>query len=106
MYAAIVVDTDAPGLRQPFTYRVPDALCAELQTGSCVVVPFGKQTAIGYVTGFSEGLPDGLDESVVREILATVSGDGAGIPGPVLETARFLSRNYFCDLAQAVLSVV
>ncbi len=106
MYAAIVVDTDAPGLRQPFTYRVPENLQAELQAGSCVVVPFGKQTAIGYVTGFSETLSPGLDESVVREILATVSGDGAGIPQPVLETARFLSRNYFCDLAQAVLSVV
>jgi primosomal protein N' (replication factor Y) len=106
VYAAIVVDTDAPGLRQPFTYGVPDLLRAELQVGSCVVVPFGKQTAIGYITGFSDTLPAGLDESAVREIFAVVSGDGAAIPPPVLETARFLSRNYFCDIAQAVLSVV
>lgn len=106
MYAAIVVDTDAPGLRQPFTYRVPESLLADLRTGSCVVVPFGKQTAIGYITGFSDTLTAGLDESVVRDIFAAVSGDGAAIPPAVLETARFLSRNYFCDIAQAVLSVV
>ncbi len=106
VYAAIVVDTDAPGLRQPFTYRVPPDLLRDCQPGACVVVPFGKQTVIGYVCALADALPPGLDAAAVRDVAAAVSGSGAGIEPAVLETARFLARNYFCDLAQAVLSVV
>ena len=105
MYAAIVVVTDAPNLRQPFTYRVPDVL-AGLPIGACVVVPFGTTTAIGYVVSFPETLPADLGDDAVKPIAARVQGDGADIPPAVLETARYLSRTYFCDLSQAVISVV
>ncbi|MBC8142747.1 MAG: hypothetical protein H7Y38_15085, partial [Armatimonadetes bacterium] len=56
MYAAIVVHTDAPNLRQPFTYRGPADL-SDLLVGACVVVPFGTTTAIGYVVVFPDALP-------------------------------------------------
>ncbi|MBC8140517.1 MAG: primosomal protein N', partial [Armatimonadetes bacterium] len=77
-----------------------------LPVGACVVVPFGTTTAIGYVVGFPDALPADLPEENVKPIAARVVGQGADIAPAVLETARYLSRHYFCDIAQAVLSVV
>ena len=77
-----------------------------LALGACVIVPFGTTTAVGYVVGFPDALPPDLPAANVRPIAARVAGTGADIAPAVLETARFLSRHYFCDIAQAVLSVV
>ena len=33
MFASVVVNIEAPGLRQPFTYRVPDAMADQLAPG-------------------------------------------------------------------------
>ena len=106
MYASVVVEVDAPGLRQPFTYRVPEALREGLAPGACVVVPFGKQTAIGYVIGLGEEIPADLAEEAIRDIAARVSGDGASLPPAVLATAKWMAQTYFTDLAQAVRCVI
>jgi primosomal protein N'' len=106
VYASVVVEVDAPGLRQPFTYRVPEALREGLAPGACVVVPFGKQTAIGYVIGLGEEIPADLAEEAIRDIAARVSGDGASLPPAVLATAKWMAQTYFTDLAQAVRCVI
>ncbi|WP_395142701.1 hypothetical protein, partial [Armatimonas sp.] len=38
------MNVEAPGIKQPLTYRVPEEL-DELTVGDCVVVPFGRQEA-------------------------------------------------------------
>ncbi|MBV9852264.1 MAG: primosomal protein N', partial [Armatimonadetes bacterium] len=58
MYADIVVQIDAPGLPQPFTYLVPDGL--NLRVGDAVVAPFGAQSAVGYVVGLKDECPAGM----------------------------------------------
>lgn len=105
MYASLVVNVEAPGIKQPLTYRVPEEL-DELTVGDCVVVPFGRQEAIGYVMSREDAPPEGLDPSIIKPIKAKVLGDGASLPKAVLQTAQWMAREYFCDLATAVRSVI
>lgn len=105
-FAAIVVNVEAPGLRQPFTYRVPPEMRKEIAPGACVVVPFGNSQAIGYVISLTERLPEKLEAVTIKDIEARVTGDGANLPPAVLQTARWMSQTYLTDLAQAVRCVV
>jgi len=50
-YADVVVQIDVAGLPQPLTYAVPEHLT--LAVGEAVLVPFGAQTAAGYIVGLS-----------------------------------------------------
>ena len=106
LFAAVVVNVEAPGLRQPFTYRVPDALRGEIAPGMCVVVPFGKQETIGYVLQLSERAPEKLEAETIRDVIARVGGDGANLPEAVLKTARWMAQQYLADLAQSVRTVI
>ena len=106
MYAAVVVEVDAPGLRQPFTYRVPESLQDGLAPGACVVVPFGKQTAVGFVVGLTDSAPAALAEDAIKDVSARVAGDGASLPPAVLATARWMAQTYLTDLAQSVRCVI
>lgn len=106
MFASVVVNVDAPGLRQPFTYHVPDRLTSSLQPGACVAVPFGKREAIGYIVALGAKLPDDLPASAIKAIIAPVGGEGASLPPGVLATARWMARHYLCDLAHAVRCVI
>ncbi|GAB4455967.1 MAG: primosomal protein N' [Armatimonadaceae bacterium] len=101
-----MVNVEAPGLRQPFTYRVPPEMSLSLGAGDCVVVPFGNTQAIGYVIALTERPPDALEAVTIKDILARVSGDGAGIPLPVLQTARWMAQTYLSDLAMSVRCVI
>ena len=105
-FAAVVVDVEAPGLRQPFTYRVPSDLVTDLQPGACVVVPFGKREAIGYVISVTSRPPETLEVTTIREIAARVQGDGAALPSSVLQTAQWMARTYLADFAQCVRGVI
>jgi primosomal protein N' (replication factor Y) len=100
------VNVEAPGLRQPFTYRVPPHLTGELAPGACVVVPFGKREAIGYVVSLSERAPEKLEAETIKDIAARVTGDGATLPAAVLQTARWMAQQYLGDLAQCVRCVI
>ncbi len=105
-FAAVVVNVDAPGLRQPFTYRIPDGLTEQVKPGTCVAVPFGKREAIGYVVTIEDAPPPDLDPEAVKDIHALVEGDGASLPPAVLAAARWMARAYLCDLAVAVRCVI
>lgn len=51
-FADVVVQIDVAGLPQPLTYSVPPAL--SLEVGDAVLVPFGAQTAAGYVINLKD----------------------------------------------------
>ena len=57
VYANIVVNVEAPGIRQPLTYVVPPLLRESAVPGACVVVPFGKREAIGYIVSLAPNPP-------------------------------------------------
>jgi primosomal protein N' (replication factor Y) len=60
----------AAAVRGTFTYRVPEALRAAAALGSRVAVPFGRsRRATGYVVGFPEAAPEGVE---LRDLLAVL----------------------------------
>ena len=93
-------------MRQPFTYRVPAEMVEWVVPGACVVVPFGKREAIGYVVSASDRQPEKLEADTIRDIADLVTGDGAALPAAVLQTARWMAQTYLADLATCVRSVV
>jgi primosomal protein N' (replication factor Y) (superfamily II helicase) len=105
VYASLIVQVEAPGIKQPLTYAVPEALSG-LRPGDCVVVPFGRQEALAYVVALGVALPGGLEPGAIKEIQAQVTGDGAAIPEPVLKTAQWMAREYLCDLVTAIKCVI
>ncbi|WP_242395453.1 replication restart helicase PriA [Anaeromyxobacter oryzisoli] len=60
----------AAAVRGRFTYRVPPHLAPAISLGQRVVVPFGKsRRATGYVVGFPEAPPAGVELRDVVEVL-------------------------------------
>jgi primosomal protein N' (replication factor Y) len=60
----------AAAVRGTFTYRVPAALAPEVALGQRVAVPFGRsRRATGYVVGFPDDPPSGLELRDVVEVL-------------------------------------
>jgi len=62
-FADVAVDLPVEGL---FTYAIPQTLESQVTLGKRVLVPFGKRTVTGYVTGVKkesdiEGVKDILD---------------------------------------------
>jgi primosomal protein N' (replication factor Y) len=60
----------AAAVRGTFTYRVPGHLAADVALGRRVAVPFGRsRRATGYVVGFPEAAPRGVE---VRDVLGVL----------------------------------
>ncbi len=60
LVARVIVDIQSRELSEPFDYLVPETLDAAVRVGVPVIVPFGPQTAVGYVverTGGSSHSP-------------------------------------------------
>jgi primosomal protein N' (replication factor Y) len=84
--ARVVVDL---ALNKEFDYRVPDALAGQLREGDQVVVPFGKGTKRGYITGFvAQSAHPNLKEIKERVGHQPLVGDR------VLQLARWMSDYY------------
>ena len=99
MYAAVVVQIEAPGLNQPFTYRIPDAIT--LHIGDAVVVPFSGQMAAGYVVGLSTEPPEDVAAAKIRPVTARIE-NGSAFDHELFELAEWVSRETLCDLQEAV----
>ena len=107
-FVDVIVQVEVPNLRQPFTYAVPNRLDSPdpLQSGDCVVVPFGRQVMLGYVVQRRDVLPQGVAVKSVREVLERVVGDGASVPDSVMRTARWVAREYVADLAMSIRTAI
>ena len=49
-------------LRRRFTYRVDEPLAARLSPGCRVAVPFGRRKLPGFVLGFCDEAPEGVQK--------------------------------------------
>ena len=98
MYADIVVQIDAPGLPQPFTYRVPDGLA--LSVGDAVVVPFGSQSAVGYVVALKDECAAEM-QAKIKPIASRIE-NGAAFDASLYELAQWVAEQTLCDLRDAV----
>jgi len=64
LYAEVAVPA---AVMQTYTYRIPAAYQAFAEPGCRVVVPFGRQTLIGYVVSVSEQLPAKLSAKLAGQ---------------------------------------
>ena len=102
MYAGVIVDADAPGLSQPFTYRVPEELESAVFVGACVAVPFAGRELVGYIAELTETAPP-LDE--IKDLLAVIL-DSCALNKPLLHLASWISEYYLAPLAYSTRAIV
>lgn len=105
LYADVIVDISHEKLDKPFQYRVPERLREKLETGMCVIVPFGRgnKPLKGYVTGL--GGTCKFDPARTKDILAVVTKD-VGVEDRMIALAAWLRKNYGSTMIQALKTVL
>ena len=98
MIAEIIINTTAKQLQQTFSYIAPPAL--DVRVGSRVVVPFGGRTEDGIVVALNNGDPSDYPFPL-KEIQAVLSAR-SGFQEEMVLTARWISRYYLCNMADAL----
>ena len=89
----MIVEIAVPvGVRQTFSYSVPQPFRERISEGMRVLVPFGRKLVTGYVVGFSDLKDAGqMKLRAVRELLEPEPA----IPPALVETALWVARYYF-----------
>ena len=102
MYADIIVQIDVAGLPQPLTYAVPPTL--SLAIGAAVVVPFGAQSAVGYVIALKDECPPEM-AAKIKPVAARIE-NAPGFDAGMLALARWVAEQTLCDLRDALRLIV
>ncbi|MDD5020444.1 MAG: hypothetical protein PHS61_08535, partial [Candidatus Omnitrophica bacterium] len=90
-------------LDETFDYRVPAHCRALLAVGCRVRIPFGRRQLIGYVTAFKNS---SRYEKKLKALSDCLDPHGPLLNERLMSLARFLSREYFCSLAQGFETVL
>ena len=109
-YAEVIIDIAYNKLDRPFTYKVPDRMQKTLQTGSLVLVPFGKGNVMrkGYVIALKDECE--LPPDKVKEIAEMPVGDSGYSEDPdgaaAIALAAWMKRQYGSTMASALKTVL
>jgi len=90
-------------LDETFDYRVPAHCRDGLAVGCRVRVPFGRRQLIGYVTAFKH---TSRYEKKLKPLSDCLDAQGPLLNSRLMSLAHFLSREYFCSLAQGCETVL
>lgn len=101
VYVRVAVDTEGSSHLDWFTYSVPPELASDIRLGGCVLVPFGRVQAVGYVIGVDE---EPAYEKT-RSILAVVESPVA-LSSDLISLAEWLSRRTLCGLSRCTHSIL
>ena len=96
--ASVYIQHKTRSLDHPFDYRVPERLAGSVVTGSVVLVPLGRQKALGIVAALKAG--SDLPRSRLVDIAEVV--DYPPIPERLIELALWISEYYYCSPATAL----
>jgi len=80
--------TTARALRGPFDYRLPAAM-ADLEVGSLVRVPFGRQRLLGVVVGLADA-----SELPPEKLAEPIEALEAGAPAELVRLGLWIAREY------------
>lgn len=105
LYADVIVDISHEKLDKPFQYRVPERLRDELESGMCVMVPFGSGNKLlrGYVTGLSEECK--FDPARTKDIQG-IAKEAVGAEDKMIALAAWIRKNYGSTMIQALKTVL
>lgn len=105
LYADIIVDISHEKLDKPFQYRIPPRLRETLETGMCVMVPFGKGDRLlrGYVVDIGDSCK--FDPARIKEIRG-IAEKSAEIDEKMIALAGWIRKNYGSTMIQALKTVL
>ncbi len=101
-YADVVVQIDVAGLPQPLTYAVPQTL--SLAVGEAVLVPFGAQTAAGYVIGIKDECPPEM-AAKIKPITAKIE-NAPTFDTKLRDLGQWVTEQTLCDWRDALRLIV
>ncbi|MDR2238395.1 MAG: primosomal protein N' [Chryseobacterium sp.] len=93
-YAQIVLPLNLKG---SFTYKVPEELMSDIQTGMRVLVPFGGKKIY---TGIVFELHDNAPESFVAKEVISILDENPILPEEQISFWNWLSEYYLCGLGE------
>lgn len=93
MFAQVIVDVAAYPVDRPFDYKIPAPLCAVIELGSRVKVPFGPRNVLGFVVGIVEQTEVPLNK--VRAISEVLDLEPV-INAELLQLAKWLKHDTIC----------
>ncbi len=104
-YADVIIDISHEALDRVFQYRVPFSLWEKVETGSCVIVPFGRtnRKRKGYVIALKDQ-PD-YDDQKIKD-LDSIDETGLPVERQLIKVAAFLRRQYGGSMSQALRTVM
>ncbi|MHB1324831.1 MAG: replication restart helicase PriA [Thermoleophilia bacterium] len=96
--ASVYIQHKTRSLDHPFDYRVPERLAGDLVVGSVVLVPLGKQKALGIVAGLS------VESKIAGSRLVDIAElvDYSPISERLIRLALWISDYYYCSPATAL----
>lgn len=89
--AAVIVDVPGRETDRPFDYLIPDELQEEVEIGSRVLVPFGRQSRMGYVVD----LPEEANTTRLRSIVSVMDLTPPLTP-ELVKLAEWMAERYLC----------
>jgi primosomal protein N' (replication factor Y) len=96
----IEVAVAAP-LDKTFYYTVPEDPSSKALIGMRVIVPFGKRTVTGYIVGLPESLPEGMGETVLKDVRDIPDPDPSFTP-EMLRFYRWIADYYISPLGEVI----
>ena len=104
-FADVIIDIAHEQVDRPFQYRIPDSLKGQIDTGTPVMVPFGKGngTRLGFVVSLSP-VPE-LDVSRIKEI-AAVAKEERETDAVRIRLAAWMKDRYGGTLIQSLKTVL
>lgn len=100
--ARLYIQLKTRELDRPFDYRVPARLGLKLQAGAVVLVPFGRQKALGIVT--EPHVTSAVPPARLVDIESVI--DYPPVPELLMRLALWVSRYYYCSPAAALALVL
>ena len=83
-------------LRTTFTYAVPDAMRAQVQPGSRVLVPFRKKAMVGVVVEMTATAPEGAKIREIQKVLDLIPA----LPPKLLELGQWVANYYLAPVGE------
>ncbi len=98
LFAEVAIPT---GVRRTYTYRIPPEHQAYAEPGCRVVVPFGRQTLVGYVVTVSHQPPAELNPSDIRDIADWVDLTPV-INAEILALTQWVAEYYYAPWGEVL----
>lgn len=105
MYADIIVDITHEKLDRVFQYRIPERLTGQIETGTCVEIPFGNSNRVikGYCVSVSETCS--YEPGKIKEIIRIPRKD-MDVEDCMVALACWMKKNYGGTMIQALKTVL